>query len=144
MSLPGISSSNLPLTAPPFPLVPRAPPSCFIVSCDTKRKKYARTRGHGREAIVVAKTLGNFEFQRCTAWKEIAQRFGDRVKITHVRSIAIALHILFPDHLPRLSRTENRRFSLIIKWFDDHWTFISQVISYIALMDDTFEEVTLA
>jgi hypothetical protein len=115
----------------------------MMVSYPVQGKKYRQIRGQGREAMVVAKSLGDFDFQGCPAWKQIAQTFGDHIKITHLRGLAIALHTLFPEHIPRLSRTENRRFSLIIKWFDQHWAFIAQVIPYVSLTDNTFTKVTL-
>jgi hypothetical protein len=127
----------------PVPLPPFISPPSMMVNCPPQNKKYRKIRGQGREAMVVAKKLGDFEFQDCRAWKEISQIFGDHIKITHLRSLAVALHTLFPDHVPRLSRTENRRFSLIIKWFDEHWSFIAQVIQYVSLTDDTFTKVTL-
>jgi hypothetical protein len=127
----------------PLPLAPFIPQPCMMGNSPTQNQKYRQARGQGREALVVAKTLGDFEFHGCPAWKEISQTFGDHIKITHLRSLAVALHYLFPEHLPRLSRTENRRFSLIIKWFDQHWTFIAQVIQYVSLTDDNFTKITV-
>jgi hypothetical protein len=94
--------------------------------------------------MAVAKALGDFEFQQCTAWKEIAQRLSENLRVTHVRSLAWALCMLFPDNLPKLTRTESRRFSPIIKWFDDNWVLISQVIPFLSFADENLEPVTLA
>jgi hypothetical protein len=127
----------------PFQFYPFISPGYPMVAFPAPRRKYRQIRGQGREALVVAQTLGDFDFQECLAWKEISKAFGDRLKITHVRSLAIAVHLLFPDHVPKLTRTESRRFSLIIKWFNEHWTFIGQVIRYFSLTDDAFHKITL-
>jgi hypothetical protein len=95
-----------------------------------------KVRGQGREALAVSRNLGDFEYTVCPAWGAIVDRFGSMIKIGELRSLAVAMQEVFPTQLPKLSRTSSRRLSLIVKWFNDHWIFCSQVLPYFSFTDD--------
>jgi hypothetical protein len=124
-----------PVRAPTFPTelcpIPDRPP------------KEREIRGKGREAMAVARSLGDFDYQSSPAWKGVTERFGEHIRIAHLRSLACVFHALFPEHIPSLSRTDIRRFSLLIKWFDTHWVFLSQILPYVWFEDEASRKILL-
>jgi hypothetical protein len=105
-------------------------------------KKPRKPRGQGREAMVVSRELEDFDYLSSTAWREIAARFGQCLKIEGLRSLASDLSTLFPGDLPRLSKTENPCFSLIVKWFDKNWALLSPILPFVTWLDDSMQPIT--
>jgi hypothetical protein len=125
----------LALTRVPFFVHQRG---AFDGTARVRRRKQTRMDEQGS-----AQTPGDFEYKQCLAWREISSRFGERIKIAHLRSLAAVLSSFFPSDLVRLSRNESRRLSLIVKWYDQHWVIISQVLPFVSLTDEAFRKMTL-
>jgi hypothetical protein len=96
-----------------------------------------KVRGQGREALVVSRTLGDFDHTKSPAWPELMALFGGKIKINELKSLATAIQTVFARDLPKLGRTTTRRMPLIVKWFDENWWFCSQVLPYFKFVDES-------
>jgi hypothetical protein len=91
------------------------------------------TRNTGnQERCRVAARLGSFHSKSSTAWAEIVKRFGDGLNQTELLSIAQVLGWMLDI---RVDREAKRRKEVLVKWFDEHWSAISDTVNLIRLED---------
>ena len=114
----------------------------YIDSGETKKIVNKKSKKEmGPEALRVAKRLNGFIVENSRAWRMIVQLFSSGV--THNELSSIAQIICMKTNL-KLDRDAIRDNRVLIKWFDDNWETISEIIPFIQLRDEKFECITLS
>jgi hypothetical protein len=85
-----------------------------------------------KEKERIAERLGGFNSKDNVVWKEITHRFGSNLKQPELLSIA---HVLASHAGLKLDRDAKRRKSVLVKWFDEHWSQLCPYLDYVVLED---------
>jgi hypothetical protein len=96
-------------------------------------RRCSLARAEGRHADEPPRFDPAAEWQSYPTWRALSAQFGDRIELTHLRTLATIFHHLFPDEIPEMARGENWSLSLAIQWFHRHWWFLWQVIRFMTL-----------
>ena len=99
------------------------------VGCETKVQK--NNIYDERERI--AMRMEGFNQKDNCAWLELTKRFGQNIKRSELMNIA---QVLADAANIKLDRDAKRRKSVLLKWFDEHWTRIRPLLDYIVLEGD--------
>ena len=80
-------------------------------------------------------------FRNSPEWKYIQVHFSSGITQTELLSIVEVITANFD--IPPPTHQQKRRFNLLIlQWFHDNWAKISQVLPYITLYDDNFNQIS--
>ena len=71
--------------------------------------------------------------KKTQAWKVLTKRYGENVPIEKLISVANVMRQMMEHNLkikiPALSREEQRKKNILIKWFDTHIEFIQSFLA---------------
>jgi hypothetical protein len=90
-----------------------------------------RSIANQERSRVVAR-LTNFHSKSSSAWAEITKRFGSSLNQTELLSIAEVIGWKLGI---RVDREAKRRKEVLVKWFEEHWAEIADIVSTIRLED---------
>ena len=97
--------------------------------------------GLGPEAKIISEEIGDFDYRKCPVWLDLLKHFSPGVTRNELHSIAIVLVSLLD--LPLLTRSENRSFPLMIRWFAKNWSKIEPVLPSIHLLDNSMNTINI-
>lgn len=82
----------------------------------------------------VRQILSDFDPNKSEAWKTITDLFGHNIKQPPLLEIAriVAEHVGIA-----VTRQARRRKSVLIKWYDDNWSYIKPYINYFDVNEET-------
>jgi hypothetical protein len=93
----------------------------------------------GKQGTRVANILQGYNVETSTSWIEIRKRFGNG--ITHRELFSIASIISSQFNISGLSRDARRSFVVLLKWFDDKWSWIDPILPLITQLDENQQPV---
>lgn len=98
-------------------------------------------RGEGAEAKRVAQRLNGFDYQNSEIYKILKQKFSSGVTHSELRSIAqVCCHFSKKLVLDRDAQRDNR---VLIKWFEENWNILKDLVDQIKLRDENEEIINL-
>ena len=78
----------------------------------------------------IAMRMSGFQLKGNRIWEELSSRFGANIKrgeLTNIAQVlANAAHI-------KLDRDAKRRKSVLLKWFEEHWDALYELLDYVVL-----------
>lgn len=78
----------------------------------------------------VQRRVDGFNWKKSNVWKQLCCRFGPKLNQEELVSVA---DLLCEKLNIKLDRDARRRKSVIIKWFEEHWTQIHPILPMITL-----------
>ena len=81
------------------------------------------------------------DFTSTEQWKTLQYYFSTGLTRHELLSIAEILRETL--HLPKISREATRNTPNLFKWFCANWSEIKNVLPYVTLFDDNFNEISL-
>lgn len=100
-----------------------------------KKKKY----GSGKEASMIRDEMGDFDPLNSDAMKLLKENFGDSLRTNELKGIINSLRsylVIKGIELPKLTRNANRSFLLCVKYVNDHYEILKDLIPFVKLCDD--------
>ena len=91
-------------------------------------------RGEGAEAKRVAERLNGFNYETSETWRILKEKFSSGVTHSELKSVAFVL-CQYAEGLA-LDRDATRDNRVLIKWFDEHWDIIKNLIDKVSLKDE--------
>ena len=104
-----------------------------FISC-LETKKPSKVNG-------VQKRLLGFNLNDSLAYQQITIMFSTGITHNELKSIAIILAYKIGINLDRDAQRHNK---VLIKWFDENWSKVSQLLPFIQLRDSNDQCITLA
>lgn len=104
-----------------------------IKKFDTK-KKY----GEGKEAAMIRGEMGNFDPMSSDAMQLLKIYYGNSLRLSEIKGIINAIRdylYLKGIFLPKLSRNANRNYQLCVKYVQDHFEIMKEIIPFVRLHD---------
>ena len=86
--------------------------------------------GNKEELERVRLRVKNFDWKKSKVWKILTQQFGE--KLTHEELTSVA-ELLSNSLKIKLDRDAKRRKIVLVKWFEENWSYIEPVLRYIVL-----------
>jgi hypothetical protein len=80
----------------------------------------------------VENRLMGFDANRSRAWQDIRERFGDSLNQSELLSLA---EVLGAEIGVKVDREAKRRKEVLIKWFDENYSSIQNILSTIQMED---------
>ena len=97
-------------------------------------------RGHGTEAKRVADRLNGFKYETSEIWKTLKNKFSSGITHNELKSVACVCCHFTKLTLDRDATRDNR---VLIKWFDEHWDVLKDVIDKVTLRDEKETPINL-
>ena len=100
---------------------------------------YKVKRGHGVEAKRVAERLKGFDYETSKVWDLLKTKFSSGITHNELKSIAQVCCYFSNLTLDRDATRDNR---VLIKWFDENWNVLKDIINKISLRDEHGRPIT--
>ena len=101
---------------------------------------YKVKRGHGVEAKRVAERLNGFDYETSKVWDLLKTKFSSGITHNELKSIAQVCCYFSQLTLERDATRDNR---VLIKWFDENWSKLKDIVAKICLRDEQERPITL-
>jgi hypothetical protein len=103
--------------------------------------------GHGQEAMMMRKELGDFDYLRSAAYSAIVAQFGSTLRLMELKGIICAIQVWWKlkhgTELPKLSRNTKRSFPLMVKYVNDHYNEITPVLPHVSVRNANNQQIPL-
>lgn len=106
------------------------------------KKKY----GEGKEAAMIRDEMGDFDPMSSKAMQTIKAYYGNSLRLSEIKGIINAIRDYLYQKgifLPKLSRNANRNYQLCIKYIEDHFDIMSEIIPFVNLYDNQGNNIPL-
>jgi hypothetical protein len=93
--------------------------------------------GRGATALErkrLADRLEGFNFKTSLGWQAISTHFGETLTQTELLSVA---KVIGSELGINIDREAKRRKEVLVKWFDEHYEHLSEILPRITLEDDS-------
>ena len=98
-------------------------------------------RGEGAEAKRVAERLNGFNSETSETWQILKEKFSSGITHNELKSVAMII-CQYVDGIS-LDRDATRDNRVLIKWFDENWNVIKNVIDKVKLKDEKEDVINL-
>lgn len=77
-----------------------------------------------------------FDPSKCKSWPTLTERYGQKLKVSNLAGLAIAIARMYPDKVEAVQPAKLRKQESVMQWFDTHWDFISVVLPFFSWADE--------